>query len=244
MSTYFFLMCQLPPMPSALGERISLSFGEITGMIRRNVLPEHLDLVVTRVQAVDVFNWEQADQGRGIFLEGGTLSEEEIAGQKNLPPFVSLFREERERGLNRPYVYDRLWELYYAHTLAVAERYACRFLIDYLSWEVELRIALTAWRVKEQSGNIEEHMILRHIRSRDFSNLIAQVKTRQNPLEVERYLDEERLRQVYRYEGISGFSIDALLGYLTRAEIYHRWQKIGENLNMNIDTFLLPGDSK
>lgn len=244
MSAYYFLMCQLPPTPAELGEKMSLPFGEIAGMIKRNTHPEHLDIVYARLHAIDVFNWEQADQGRDIFFEGGTLSREEISGKKNLPPFINVFREEKERGLNRHYAYDRLWELYYAYALAVAERHDCRFLIDYFSWEIELRLALTALRVKENFGSIEDHAILKHLCSRDFSNILAQVKSSPNPLEVERYLDKERLRQIFKYEGISGFSIDALLGYITRAEIYHRWQRIGENLNLNIDTFLLPGDSK
>lgn len=244
MSAYYFLMCQLPPTPAELGAKMPLSFGETAAMIKRNAHPEHLEIVDARLQAIDVFNWEQASQGRDVFLEGGTLSREEVYGNKNLPPFISVFREEKERGLNRYYAYDRLWELYFAYALAVAERNDCRFLIDYLSWEIELRMALTAWRVKESSGSLEDHAILKHLCSRDFSNLIAQVKSSVNPLELERYLDEERLRQVFKYEGISGFSIDALLGYLTRAEIYHRWQRISETLNLNIDTFLLPGESK
>lgn len=244
MSAYYFLMCQLPPTPTELGEKMSLPFGETADMIKRNTHPEDLDIVYARLQAIDAFNWEQADQGRDIFVEGGTLSREEVVGHKNLPPFIRAFREEKDRGLNRHYAYDRLWELYYTYALAVAQRHDCRFLIDYLSWEVELRIALTVWRVKEHSGSIEDHAILKHLCSRDFGNLVAQIKSSANPLELERRLDEERLRQIFKYEGISGFSIDALLGYLTRAEIFDRWQRINETLNLNIDAFLLPGDSK
>lgn len=242
MSNYYLLMCLLPPMPTVLGEKISLGFGEIAGIIKRNVQPEHIDIVHASLQGIDAFNWEQADQGRNLFLEGGTLSREEISGQINLPPFIKAFREEKERGLNRICLYDRFWELYYNHVLAVAHRYTCRFLIDYVSWEIEMRLALAAMRIKDKSGNFEEHVILKYLRSRDFTNFIAQVKSKKNPLEVERYLDEERLRQTYKFEGISGFSIDALMGYMTRAAIYYRWGKISENID--IDTYLWQGGSK
>jgi len=229
-------------MPAELGEKIPLGFGEIADAVRRNIDSEHNDIVAAQLNAVDAFNWEQMDQGRDFFVAGGVLSREDLASQKDYPAFLRTFREEKERGINRPYIYDRLWELYYNHLLAVAESQACRFLTDYISWEIELRLALTAMRVREKGGNIEEHAILSSFRPRDYSNLAAQIKSKKNPLEVERYLDEERLRQIYKSEGIYGFSLDALLAYMTRAAIYSRWEKISEKFD--IDTYLWQGGSK
>jgi hypothetical protein len=229
-------------MPVVLGEKISLGFGEISDTVKRHVHNEHVELITAQLNSIDAFNWEQADQGRDVFLEGGMLSREDIAGNKELPSFIRTFREEKERGINRVYIYDRFWELYYDHVLSVAERHACRFLTDYLSYEIELRLALSAIRVRERGGQVEDHSILSSFSPGDYANLAVNIKSKKNPLEVERFLDEERLRQIYRFEGINGFSIDALLAYLSRAAIYYRWEKISEKFDM--DTYLWQGGSK
>jgi hypothetical protein len=228
-------------MPAALGEKMPLGFGEIAGLIKRNINPEHLELAGAQLQSVDAFNWEQMDQRRDLFLEGGLMSREDMAGARDLPDFIRVFREEKERGIHRTYLYDRLWELYYSYAYAVAERYGCRFLIDYLSWEIELRLILAAMRVREKGGNMDDHAILGAFHPRDYSNLITQLKSQKNPLQAEHFLDEERLRQIYRCEGSSGFSIDALLAYSARSAIYSRWEKISENFD--IETYLWHGGS-
>lgn len=232
MGQYYFLMTMLPPVPAALGEEMPPGFGEIAAMVKRNILPEHLELASAHLHQFDAFNWEQMDQGRELFLEGGLLAREEMAGGKDLPDFIRVFNEEKERGVHLAYPYDRLWELYYAYALEVAERFCSRFLIDYLTWEVELRSSLAAARVRDKGGNVEDHAILRSRHPRDFSGLISQLQAQQSPLQAERYLDEERLRQVYGCEGVYGFSIDALLAYITRSAIYSRWEKIGEDLDV------------
>jgi hypothetical protein len=228
-------------MPAALGEKMPLGFGEIAGTVKRNVHPEHLETAFAHLHSVDAFNWEQMDQGRDLFLEGGLLSREDMAGARALPDFIKTFREEKERGIHRAYLYDRLWELYYSYAHAVAERSGCRFFIDYLSWEIELRLTLAAMRVREKGGNVDDHAILSAFHPRDYSNLITQLKSQKNPLQAERCLDEERLRQIYRFEGSSGFSLDALLAYVTRSAIYSRWEKISEDFD--IETYLWHGGS-
>ncbi|MDD5475150.1 MAG: DUF2764 family protein [Syntrophales bacterium] len=241
MSNYYFLMCLLPAMPAELGEKIALQYGEIAGAVKRNIHPEDIDVTHAHLQSVDVFNWEQMDQGRDLFIEGGLLSQEDMASNRDLPDFIRAFREEKERGIHRAYIYDRLWELYYSHAHAVAERSGCRFLIDYLAWEIDLRSSLAAMRVRERGGNVDDHAILTAFRPRDFSNLITQLKSQKNPLLAERYLDEERIRQIYRFEGSSSFSIDTLLAYVSRSAIYARWERIGEHFD--IETYLLHGGS-
>jgi len=241
MSNYYFLMCLLPAMPAALGEKMSLGYGEVAGAIKRNIHPEDIGVAHAHLQSVDAFNWEQMDQGRDLFIEGGLLSHDDMAANRDLPDFIRIFREEKERGIHRANLYDRLWELYYSYAHAVAERAGCRFLIDYLSWEIELRSSLAAVRIREIGGNVDDHAILTSFRPRDFSNFITSLKSQKNPLQAERFIDEERLKQIYHFEGSSSFSIDVLLAYLSRAAIYARWERISEHFD--IETYLWHGGS-
>ncbi|MFY9396970.1 MAG: hypothetical protein WAR22_01260 [Desulfomonilia bacterium] len=218
-----------------------MKIGEIADIVKRNVHPEHLEAACALLHSTDVFNWEQMDQGRDIFLEGGLLSRQDLIENRNLPDYIRIFREEKERGIYRPYPYDRLWELYYGYAYGVAQRSGYRFLIDYLSWEIELRSSLTAMRIREEGGVLEDHVILDSFHPRDFSNLITQLKNQKDPLEVERYLDEERLRQITRCEGIGSFSVDALLAYVARAAIFSRWEAV--NQDFDIETYLWHGGS-
>jgi hypothetical protein len=242
MVDYYFLMCLLPPLPAALGDKMPLPFAEITGMIKRHIHPGgHYDLLCAHLLVVDTANWEQMDLERDLFMEGGLLSREEMTSHRDLPDFIRSFQEERERGIHLPYIYDRLWEIYYRYAHTVATHSLCRFLIDYLSWEIELRASLAALRARDEGVNPEEHAILGSFQSYDFSNLIAQFKSQKNPLLAERYLDEERLKQIYHCEGSSPFSLDALLAYLSRSMIYSRWEKISEPVD--IENYLWHGGS-
>jgi hypothetical protein len=241
MADYYFLMCLLPPLPSVLGEKMPLPFAEITGMAKRHVHSSHQELLSAHLLGVDATNWEQMDQGRGLFIEGGLSSREEMAAQRDLPEFIRQFTEEKDRGIHRPYIYDRLWEGYYTFAYAVARRFQCRFLLDYLAWEIELRASLAMLRAREKGANPEEHAILGSFRAYDFTHLIAQARGQKNPLQAERYLDEERLKQIYRFEGSSPFSVDALLAYLSRSRLYSRWEKLGELFDM--ETYLQYGGS-
>jgi vacuolar-type H+-ATPase subunit C/Vma6 len=182
---------------------------------------------------IDAANFENLEQGRGLFLEGGSLSREDLEMKRNLPEFIRAFLDEKERGIRRAHLHDRLWELCYGELLELAGKAGCRYLLDYIPWEIELRNRLTALRLRENGGNAEEHAVLPGIRSFDFTVLLSQIEGQKNPLAVERYLDGERLKQIYHCQGNDPFSLDALMAFVSRAMIYGRWERLQEPYDMN-----------
>ncbi len=233
MGGYYFLACLLPPIPSILGEKLPVSFTEIAQMIRRNIHPSDDALLRAHLSLIDTANWENYEQGLGLFLDGGILSREDIESRRNLPAFIRDFLEEKERGIRRPYIPDRLWELYYGTLLSQAEKEKCRYLICYIPWEIELRNQLTALRLQNSSRGIEEHTIMPAIRNYDFTTLLSELDVQKNPLFAERYLDEERLKRICHCEVNDPFSLDNLLAFLSRAMIYSRWEKLQVPYDMN-----------
>ncbi len=233
MGAYYFLACLLPPLPSTLGEKLSLPFSDLTQTIRRYIHPPDEALLKAYLSIIDVANWESFEQGRRLFMEGGILSREDLESRRNLPVFIRDFLDERERGIRRPYVHDRLWELYYGTLLAQAEKKRCRYLINYLPWEIELRNRLAALRLRHSGWNVEEHTILLTIRNYDFTTLLSQLEGQKNPLSAERYLDGERLKRIFHCEGNDPFSLDNLLAFLSRAIIYSRWERLQIPFDMN-----------
>jgi hypothetical protein len=226
MGKYYFLVSLIPPLPTVLGEKAPLPFSEISRIVRRNIEPEDAPLVESLLLAVDVTNLENLHQGRSVFLEGGVLTQEEIERKKNLPLFIQVFLEEKDRGISRPYVFDALWEKYYAYAYALAQEKDCRFLVDYLSWEIGLRNQLVMIRAKEKEVEAGGYFILPQAGYRDLSALVTQVKSQKNPLMAERLIDEERLKAIFHYEGGDPFSINTVLALLARGDLFYRWEKM------------------
>ena len=239
MGAYYFLTCLLPPLPSTLGEKLSLPFSELSRMVRRHIQPADDALLKGHLSVIDAANFENLEQGRDLFLEGGALSREDLETRRNLPEFIREFLEEKERGIRRAHLHDRLWELCYGAILALAGSEGCRYLLDYIPWEIELRNRLVALRLRESGGNVDDHAILPGIRSADFTAMLSQLESQKTPLTAERYLDGERLKQIYHCQGNDPFSLDALLAFVSRAMIYDRWERLQEPYDMN--NFLYSG---
>jgi hypothetical protein len=226
MAKYYFLASSLPPLPSSLGEKLSLPFDEICQTILRNIEPGDEPLVRCCLLRVDTGNAEFFLQGENVFLPGGSLTREDVEGKRHLPLFMRAFLDDRDRGLRRRYVYDSLWEGYFAHTLSVAADVGCRFLTDYLSWEIGLRNSLVGLRARALGEEPDEYQVLARAGSHDFSALLSQWRAQYNPLKAELFLDEERLKTIYHFEGSDPFSRDAVLGILEKARIYSRWERL------------------
>ena len=239
MGDYYFLACLLPPLPFALGEKMAVPFPEITRMGRRNTEPSDVQLLQAQLSVIDAANWESIDQGRDHFLEGGTLTREEIKTKQNLPQFIRQFMDEKEREIRYACIYDRLWELCYKALLTRAQEAGCRYLMDYFVWEIHLRNRLTALRLRESEGIVADHTLLPDGRTFDFSSLLSQVDGQKNPLEAERIIDGERLKWISHCQGADPFSFDAILSYVASAAIYERWERLG--IPYDIDNFLYSG---
>ncbi len=226
MGKYYFLASTLPPVPLSLGEKLTLSFSDVSHMVLRNIEPEDASLAKALLMMIDVSNFEAIHQGRDVFVEGGTLTREEIEHKQNLPLFIRTFLDEMERGVRRPYIFDALWERYYEYVYSLGQEMECRFLVDYISWDISLRNHLVLLRIKEGAKEAEDCTFMPHIGGHDLSNILAQLKSQGNPLLAERLLDEERLRQVFHCEGGDPFSVDAILAALEKTRIFGRWEKM------------------
>jgi hypothetical protein len=226
MARYYFLASSLPSMPSALGERLAMPFPEVCQLILRNIEPGDEPLVRACLLAIDTANAEFFLKGQDVFLTGGILAREEIEGKRGLPSFMKTFFEDRDRGVRRGYGYDNLWEGYYGYAYSLAGELNCRFLIDYLSWEIGLRNSLVGLRARVRGEEAEDYQVMVRAGGYDHSATISQLKMQQNPLNAEQFLDGERLKRIYHCEGPDPFSRDSILGSLERAKIYSRWEKL------------------
>jgi hypothetical protein len=234
MGAYYFLACLLPPLPSLLGEKLPIPFFELTQLLRRQIYPSDGSLLIMHLSVIDAANWERFELGLDLFVQGGILSRQDMVSKRNLPEFIQTFLTEKEKGIRRPYIYDRLWELYYDALLTEAKEKKCRFVIDYIGWEIELRNRLSSLRLRNSSWNVEEHVILSAFQNYDFSTLLSKLEGQKNPLSAERTLDGERLNRILHCMNNDPFSMDSLMAYLSRAMIYKRWEALQTPYDLSI----------
>ena len=213
------------------GRKAAAPFSELSRMIRRHIQPADDALLKGHLSVIDAANFENREQGRDLFLEGGTLSREDLEARRNLPEFIREFLDEKERGIRRALLHDRLWELCYGALLELAGESGLPLSdLDYIPWEIELRNRLTALRLREQRGECRRTCRPARDPELRFHDLLSQIEGQKNPLAAERYLDGERLKQIYHCQGNDPFSLDALLAFLSRAMIYGRWEKTAGTL--------------
>jgi hypothetical protein len=217
-------MSRLPTLPGRLGERMAAGFGWLAGQARANLSPYDLGSLEALLSETDIANYIFIRTGIAKRLPGGRLSDEDIAQGRDLPEAVRSFIQEEERGISRPYPYDRLWELHYAEALETARRSGSDFLKCYLPWESQLRNVLAELRCRAANLDPGHHLVRTGGGGYGFGRMIAELQDQANPLDAMLYLDRQRLRFIAERMNYDGFSLDALLGYLARARIYDQWQ--------------------
>lgn len=237
MGNYYYLMSLLPPLPAALGQPLGAEVTWLASQARQNIAPADREALEAQLLYADVANFVSRESGRGTFLPGGRLTPEDIDTQENLPEVILDFLKTQDGGPVRPYGYDRLWERYYTLALQTAESFGSAFLRKYLSWEIQLRNALTSWRASQAGLDPAGYLVAPNNAFYNFDRLLAGLKECAGPLEAELYIDRERLKFISGCLDHDGFSLDALLGYLSQAYIFSRWQDQDKPFDLDKITF-------
>lgn len=237
MGNYYYLMSLLPPLPAALGQPLGAGVAWLADQARQNIDPADREALEAHLLYADVANFISREAGREIFLPWGRLTLEDIDTQNDLPEVIIDFLKEQDGSLVRPYAYDRLWERYYTLALQTAERSGNIFLKKYLPWEIQLRNTLTSLRTSLAGLGPAGYLVAPNNAAYSFDQLLSGLKECAGPLESESHLDRERLKFISGCLDHDGFSLDALLGYLSQAYIYFRWQDQGKPFDLDKITF-------
>jgi hypothetical protein len=234
---YYYLMSLLPPLPAALGQPLGAEVTWLAAQARQSIAPADRETLEVHLLCADVANFISRETGREKFLPGGRLTLEGIDTQEGLPEVILDFLKGQADAPARPYVYDRLWEMYHARALGTAERSGNAFLKKYLPWEIQLRNALTSLRASAAGLDPAGYLVAPNQAGYSFDKLLSGLGECPGPLEAERYLDRERLKFISGCLDHDGFSLGALLGYLSQAYIFSRWQDQGKPFDLDKITF-------
>ncbi len=235
MGKYYYLMSLFPPLPLELGEALHADLGWIADKAMLNVSPKDWDLLQAYLLSTDVINFINRESGRARFIPGGLLALKNIVERRDLPGVIRDFLREPET--HRPYAYDRLWEIYVAGTLQLAQKHNSRFLKNYLPWETQLRNNLAMLRAAASGLEPAGFLVAPSIADYNFDDFISGLKECSGPLESELFIDRERLKFIATCLDYDAFSLDALLGYIAGARVHRRWQKLKKPYELNKITF-------
>jgi hypothetical protein len=228
---YYYLMSLLPPLPESLGDQLPEGLDRLAQLARRNVEPDDSELLDLLLSQADILNYINHRTGRDVFMPGGFISQQDLEGNKNISQDIAEFLRQPEA--NRPYAYDRLWEIYLTRALQTAEKRDNVFLKKYLLWETQLRNALTILRAGQAGLEKSSYLVAVGVETYDMGPVISGLKECSGPLEAELFLNRERLKFAAGCLNYDRFSLDALLGYLTQAMIFWRWKNLNKPYDLN-----------
>jgi Protein of unknown function (DUF2764) len=164
------------------------------------------------------------------------LTESQVRNEQPVPEY--LIRQESERSAKIPA--DALWAGYYRYADYMANNFKCRFLVDWLAYEVALRNALASARARALNLTPEDYLVVTELADReiDFTALLNEWTAALTPLEGLKILDHARWHWLQENDGWFTFQRDELLAYAAKLMLLHRWHRLRDT-NENDSTVAL-----
>jgi len=225
---YYRLMSSLPVLPSA-PDRPTIPLAELATQLRVELSPADWRLAEGLLGRIDVANTVATGQGQDALWDArGLLAVEDLTARgagADRPQFLEDFLQRKEEGglaSGSGYLYDSLWQAYYAALLELAEG-AGGFLAAWLAWEIPLLNGLARQRSERLGREVEGALLPSPPAPVTHDELLARAAEESDPMARERLLDGARLTAIEALSGADPFSIDAVLAYLTSLLILDRW---------------------
>ncbi|MCU0660889.1 MAG: DUF2764 domain-containing protein [Myxococcota bacterium] len=223
---YYRLLSALPALPLA-PEKPPIALSEVISQLRQELAPADLRLAEAMAMVVDMGNLENLLASRDApFDAGGLYAKDQLSSKlgTDLPEFASLLLQKSEEGgLSPAAAIAALWQAYYGYLLEVAETSGCRFLKEYVAFELPLRNALYRLRAEKLGLDTAIQRLDEPSGGVPHDDLISALAEEPDAITRERLLDTARLRAFEAVSGIDPFSIEAVLCYLASTLVLDRW---------------------
>lgn len=125
---------------------------------------------------------------------------------------------------------DQLWEAYFRCVAKVAAECRCRFLAEWVGFEVGLRNALAESRARALDLNVEGYLVATDLASDTdtFVDVLNEWSTAATPLAGLRVLDQARWAWLEDHDAWFTFRDDELAAYAVRLMLLTRWHRLRE----------------
>lgn len=251
MAKYYYVGTFLPTL--SLDERPEITFGELDVLYRDNLTHWDYEKVLLLRRFYDILNlrsfWQEErldPRGEMDPLELG----EALVSRSGLPDYVYDFIDRYPKKEDRIHHFPFLLAKFFQS----AQKLRDPFLRQYLNFERELRLVMTAFRAKKLGRDLsvefqyedpEEDLIAQLLAQQDAQSFEAPEKYKDlkdiferhgdHPLALQKALDEFRFETIDSLVNMSDvFSIERMLAYFCQFLIVEKWFEMDKAKGMQI----------
>ncbi len=247
MAEYYFLASYLPRLE--IGHVPTLGFQELKELLRVNLNQEDLKKVITLLHWIDFENFralwaKEPIDSRGNYTKEEleqALHDEEWPGFEEFPYYVQDFLHKYTTNEERLAYFPLLMSQF----LTTESEKETGFLKEFFMFEREWRLVMVGFRAKKLNKNIDAELQYEDAADPIVAQILAQKDAKNyeppfeynelrpvfeaygdSPLELHQALYEYQFQRIFDFQDMIHFSIDRILGYMTRLLLVEKWLEI------------------
>lgn len=255
---YYFIGTSLPPL--RIGEKPDISWENLQRLLKDNLTEKDYEQTQVLRRYFDLLNMRAFLRKEPLDPFGNLDAlgiEEALLGETGLlPKYVMRYLDTHETKEERIYHFPELISAFFREEVDDNKG----FLKQYLEFERNLRLILTAYRAKQlgrdlskelQFENPDEDIIVQLLSQKDsktfeppegFKDLKPILdENYQSPLALHKALNEYRFTKLDEMAGFEVFSFDRILAYLASFFIVEKWMALNKELGLNIVDNIIKG---
>lgn len=212
--------------PEALGAEPPIGCGDFLHHLDETIQPRPRELAETIFLSDDLLQRDAALAGEIEEPEPIILTVDQTRDEEPLPEFLASTIEEAGSD-TRAIAADVVWEAYFRHVAAVANRLNSPFLRAWVGYEVALRNALAEARARALELEPADYFVA--VDLADASDVTATVNewsSASNPLQAQRVLDQARMDWLNENDAYFTFGDDELAAYAAKLILSVRWHRL------------------
>lgn len=251
MAKYYFVGTLLPTL--SFDAPPEMSFAQFKVLLRDNLTPKDYEKTLVLRRFYDILNLRSWWLGEDLDPKGELTPdafEEALVSRVGFPDYVYEFVDKYQKKEDRIHHFPFLLAKFFQSSEILKDP----FLRNYLSFERELRLIMTAFRAKKlgrdlsvelQYENPEEDLIAQLLAQQDAKSYEPPEKYKDlkmlfekhgdNPLALQRALDEYRFETIENLVDMADlFSIERILAFFTQFIIVEKWFELDKAKGIQI----------
>ncbi|MEM1282106.1 MAG: DUF2764 family protein [Chlamydiota bacterium] len=254
-SNYYFLGSLLPDLQ--IGIPPEIDFQQLSFLLDTNLTKADYERIRNARRYYDIQNIRSFWRGEPLSFRGNhddVALEEALITQSALPSYVFDFIQKYDSTEDRLHHFASLLATYFKTEI----EHSSGFLHDYLNFQRELRLTLTALRSKKLGRDIMVELQYEDLDDDLVRQIIAQKDAKEyepperfselkplfdehgdSPLELHKALVEFQFHKVDELLGIDFFTINRILAYMVKLIFVEKWLELDKKKGMQlVDTIV------
>jgi hypothetical protein len=212
--------------PEALGAEPPILCGDFLHHLDETTQPRPRELAETIFLSDDLLQRDSVLAGEIDDPEPILLSVDQLRDEEPLPDFLASPMEEAGADVQK-IVADVVWDAYFRHAAAVADRLGSPFLRAWVGYEVALRNEMAEARARALELEPSDYYVATDLaEAGDLTATVNEWSAAPNPLQAQRVLDQARMNWLDENDAYFSFGDDELAAYAAKLILAVRWHRL------------------